>query len=121
MIPGSAPHIWENNLESDKRRDTALLLELLCLCAKKKEPLAALFCSASDPQPSAKRDITASPLRDDGISVYIAYPRLPPFPHKILEKCLMLHLHLDIFLSACYHIRVVPRGTNNFFRETSYV
>ena len=43
MIPGSAPHIWENNLESDKRRDTALLLELLCLCAKKKEPLAALF------------------------------------------------------------------------------
>ena len=43
MIPGSAPHIWENNLESDKRRDTALLLELLCLCAKKKEPLAALL------------------------------------------------------------------------------
>ena len=65
MIPGSAPHIWENNLESDKRRDTALLLELLCLCAKKKEPLAALFCSATDPQPSAKRDIAAPKGREN--------------------------------------------------------
>ena len=26
MIRGYAPHIWENKLESDKRRDTALLL-----------------------------------------------------------------------------------------------
>ena len=86
MIPGSAPHIWENNLESDKRRDTALLLELLCLCAKKKEPLAALFCSASDPQPSAQWDIAAPTLRDDGISVYIAYPRLPPFSPQYLVK-----------------------------------
>lgn len=43
MIPGSAPHIWENNLESDKRRDTALLLELLCLCAKKKSRLRLFF------------------------------------------------------------------------------
>ena len=54
MIPGSAPHIWENNLESDKRRDTALLLELLCLCAKKKEPLAALFCTASESEALGK-------------------------------------------------------------------
>ena len=76
MIRGYAPHIWENKLESDKRRDTALLLaaelddrkvavvrRLRCALSRllleseqvravpsaqsKKEPLAALFLCAA--------------------------------------------------------------------------
>ena len=71
MIRGYAPHIWENNLESDKRRDTALLLAAE-LDDRKVAVVRRLRCALSrllleseqvravpNPQPSAKRDMAA--------------------------------------------------------------
>ena len=71
MIRGYAPHIWENKLESDKRRDTALLLAAE-LDDRKVAVVRRLRCALSrllleseqvravpNPQSSAKRDIAA--------------------------------------------------------------
>ena len=71
MIRGYAPHIWENNLESDKRRDTALLLAAE-LDDRKVAVVRRLRCALSrllleseqvravpNPQPSAKWGMAA--------------------------------------------------------------
>ena len=53
MIRGYAPHIWENKLESDKRRDTALLLAAE-LDDRKVASVRRLRCASS-------REISARP------------------------------------------------------------